>query len=244
MQPIKGQIIKGMSKVKKYILICLLIFLTGCSAQYNLKITDGNYDEEIIITGSNSDENSALNRKWSIPYEKELYEIGDENSQTDRVYDYKYDNGLVFSHQFTRGTIGSSTAISICYNTVTINDYDDNFVISTSATNNCFDKYPALTSITVNITVDKKVISHNADSVDGHTYTWKITKNDLSKQAINMVLENDYSTYSKASAKKEDNKSNAKDKYTMYIFYAILLVVFLTCYAIYKKITKDDESID
>lgn len=234
--------------MKRNLLLCLLIFLTGCSAQYNLNITGNTYMEEVILTGSSSEENNALNRKWQIAYDKNIYNIGDEDTKTDEVYDYKYNgNMLTFSHQFSSNNYSDSTAASICFNKVTVNNYIDEIIISTSPKAECFNKYPNLTNITAKITTDKKVLSNNADSVSGNTYIWNLTKGNASNKAINMVLEDSGNRNpDSASSRKQKQKSDSKftEKYAMYIFCSILLIVFLVAYAIYKKITKEDASID
>lgn len=225
---------------------------TACTCEYNLTIEDGKFKENIKLTMQTDTEIKAINNKWTIPIDKEEYDIGLDTA-TDykpkgKVYDYTVDeNTLTLKNDFTIYDYNYATAPSLCYNKVTVNNSDGNTIISTSPKAECFDKYPSLTRVNVKITVDGKVISNNADSVSGNTYIWNLTKANASNKAINMILEGSNSSQNNNSASQKSKKQNDDsfvEKYARYIFCGALLIIFLLAYAIYKKITKDDESID
>ena len=165
-----------------WILIIMLIFMTGCTAEYNLKIDDVTYKESLLIAATTNNEVSNLNQEWQIPVNKDNYCLGDEDtdySSLGDIYNYKFNNNrLTFSHDFQRGDYANSTIVSECYKTLTVTTYEKKSIISTSNTANCFDAYPELTSVIVNITVDGNVVSSNADSVSSNKYTWKLNKNN------------------------------------------------------------------
>ena len=146
-------------------------------------------------------------------------------------YNYNFNNNrLTFSNEFNRDNYQNSTAVSACYKTLSIANYNGNTIISTNNRAECFDAYPSLSSLTINIIVDKKVTSNNADKVNGNTYTWNINRNNKNK-GINLTFadkDNDKTTEEEAV---EKNIVIKKD-YTMYIFAGILLVIVLIIYLI------------
>lgn len=244
-------------KKRIILLIMILLLTTGCTSEYNLTIDNNVYQEKVNINGITSDELSNINRDWQIPVDEDEYNniSGDSSSEikiTGDTYSYNISgNNLTFNYDFTRSTLNNSTAISICYDKATIASYEDSIVISTSSKVTCFNKYPYLTSIKVNITTDKSVTSHNADSVNGKTYTWNITKANSTDKSINMIINNQEDD-SQNQTPPDDNvnntnvepENNSKD-YTLYIFCGILLIVLLLGYFILKKIiNKNNDEMD
>lgn len=227
------------------VLLILLLLTTGCTSEYNLTIDGSSYNEEIILTGSSSSELANFNNKWQIPVDKDDYNsINDDPStqiEVDNPYKYRLSgNNLTFYNDTTISGIASSTAFSFCFNQSTIKNYQDTIIISTSSKAACFDKYYDLTSLKVNITTDKPVKSHNADSVRGNTYTWNINRNNYQDKAINMVIANEQKLSSTENNPKEEQEIKKKDNYTIYIFCIILLLIIIFIYNIVKKIKEND----
>ena len=241
-------------KKRIILLIMILLLTTGCTSEYNLTIDNNVYQEKVNINGITSDELSNLNRDWQIPIDKDEYNniSGDPSSEikiTGDTYSYNVSgNNLTFNYDFTRSTLNNSTAISICYDKATITNYEDSIVISTSSKVTCFNKYRYLTSIKVNITTDKSVTSHNADSVNGNTYIWSINKGNSTDKSINMIINNqeDDSQSQTTPGNNTNIESENKSKdYTLYIFCVILLIVLLLGYFIFKKIiNKNNDEMD
>lgn len=232
---------------KKLILLTNILLLTGCTCEYNLAIEKNTYKEEIIINGTTKEEISNLNQEWTIPVNKEEYNIGgDESTVIDTNIDtYNYqlnNNSLKLNYDFTKNSIINSSAISVCYNKITVLDYNNSIIISTSPKTNCFNEYPDLTNLTVNITVDKKVTANNADSIKGNVYTWNFTKENASNKAINLTLESPKTDSSPSSSSNKNNEQ--KKDYTLYIFSAILLIVLLLGYFIYNIIKSKSDMDD
>lgn len=241
-------------KKRIIVLIIMLLLTTGCTCEYNLNIDGNTYKEEINILGTNSEEINNFNNDWKVPVDKDEYnnisgEPGTEIKTNGDTYTYKISgNNLIFSYDFTRNRLNNSTAISNCYDKATVKSYENSIVISTNNKVSCFDKYPTLTMVKVNITTDKNVTSNNADSVNGNTYTWNLTKNNSSDKSINMIIDNkeddshNQTTPDDNSANQPQN--NNKD-YTLYIFCGILLIVLLLGYFISKKIiNKNNDEMD
>ena len=229
-------------KKRIIIIISLILFLTGCSCTYNLKITDNTYSEELIIAAEYNNELNNLNQKWQIPVDKEEYNIGTDpsnNTINTKTYEYSLSNNkLSFKNDFTIGEYINSSAVSICYNKLTVSNYNDKTIISTSPKTICFDKNPTLNNIYINITVDKPVIKSNADSHKGNTYTWRLSRNNNQDKDINIVLDNSI----KDDNDIDNSDNNKQNDYTMYIFAIILLFIFIIAYYIMTSIkSKEDE---
>ena len=127
-------------------LIIMILFLTGCECEYNLTINGNNYNEEVILTGDNSEEINSFDTNWEVPINKYVYNIGSDSDDTSVLSSEKYDytlkgNTLTFKYNFNNSSINTSTAISNCFNSVTINNYEENTIISTSTGAICLDKH-------------------------------------------------------------------------------------------------------
>ena len=235
-------------KKKIYLLLFILLFTSGCSCQYNLKIEGNTYKETIYITGSNSEEIDSLNQKWSIPTNKENYYIGDEDTDyasLDGIYDYSLNgNTLKFSHDFNRGVFANSTGASICYKSLSMTSYEGNAIISTSSVAECFNSYPNLNDVTINVTIDKKVTTHNADSVNGNTYTWKLNRSNYKNKSVNFMYENGKEEKESATENVDDTTKTKKFDFTMIIFAGILLVLFLIVYAFITILKNKNDEMD
>lgn len=243
-----------MKKNLYLLLILFLLFTTGCSCQYNLIIENDIYKEEIKLIGENNDEINSFNNDWKISIDKEEFNHpGDPESEpsiTKGTYTYKLSgNTLTFTNDFTIDNYPNSSAVSACYRQLTVEKYNDSIIISSSPEIDCFNRYPPLNELTVNITVDTQVISNNADSVNNNTYTWNLTRNN-NKKAINIVLKNENNiiniptnngnTISNNNIKPSNNISD----YTLYIVLAIILVLFLLGYLIFNIIKNKEDVMD
>ena len=241
------------------IIIILLIFTTGCTCEYNLTIDNNNYQEEVRIIAENENEISNYNLEWKIPTDKEENNYGGDPSTVPEyssdLYEYKLVNNiLTFNYNFNKDNYSNSSAVSTCYDTFTVIDYNNATIISTNSKASAFNKYPNLNNITVNIKVDKEVIDHNADRVNGNTYTWYIYKNNADNKSINLTLSNSSNTIddkttetpnkSTNSINEENKNENKKTDYTFYIFYGVLLVVMIIVYLIFNKIRNKNNEMD
>ena len=235
-------------KKKINLLIFILLFTTGCSCQYDLVIDGTTYKETTYIVGSNSEEINNLNTKWEIPINKDNYYIGDESTNyksLDSIYDYSFNkNTLKLSHTFNRGEFTNSTMASACYKSLTTTNYQGSAIISTNNVASCFETYPNLNNVVINITVNEQVRDHNADSVNGNTYTWKIDKNNYKNKGINLIYKN---TDKEDNSNQGNNGDSGKEKetdYGMFIFAGILLIIVLIIYGIFNFIKNKNDEMD
>lgn len=236
---------------KTILIIIILLITTGCSCEYNLKIENNKYSEEVIIIANTNSEKNEFNKTWNVPIDKDTYNIG-LDSETDGVeYGSFYDselsgNRLIFSHDFNMSSYANSTAVSNCYNMLTVSRENGDTIISTSKEAKCFDDYPSLNSVTINITIDDTVVKHNADNVSGNTYTWNINKDNASNKSVDLIIKNSsnnsFDEPSVAPNSTVNNNENKRD-YSTYILAAIIGLLVLLGYGIYIKMKNKEEEI-
>lgn len=243
-------------KKRILMLIPILLLTTGCTCEYNLTIENDTYKEQITIIGSTPDEISSFNNKWQIPINKEEYnninlEPDSNGGFTGEIYNYNLSsNRLTFSYNFNKIQYINSTAVSNCYDMLTITNSNNRTVISTSSNTKCFENHPPLTNIKINIKVDKPVISNNADRINGNTYTWNIDKSNANEKSINLIIgnqnneiiENNNSNDSNINIK--ENNKNPFDKYILYIFLAILALIIYFGYKWFINMKDKNNDID
>lgn len=243
-------------KNKTFLLIITILFLTGCSCEYNLTINDNNYKENINIIADNEEEISYINYNWKIPTDKDEYNlVGDTStnqSYKSDLYDYKINNNiLTFDYNFNKSSYKNSSAVSVCYDRLNIENHKNALIIATSIKANCFEKQPGLNKITINITVDKEVISSNSDEINGKTYTWYITKNNYSNKSITLTLSNEEKKEQDNNINEQNNTSNKKNNdiekksdFSLYIFSGILLIIMLSVYFLFNKMKNKNNQMD
>lgn len=243
-------------KNKIFLVLLILLLTTGCSCEYNLTINNNYYQENIIITADNQNEILDLNNEWKIPVDKEDYNlVGDSSTSINsnsKLYDYTVNNDTIaFKNNFNEQDYSNSSAISECYDRLSIIEQNDATILSTSLKAKCFDSQPELNSIKVNINVDRNVISSNADSHNENTYTWYIDKKNYNNKSINITLSNkiEYSSSSQiinnSSSKSSIIKKNTKNNdYTLYIGLGILLIVMILGYLLFNKMKEKNNQMD
>lgn len=177
-----------MKKYKIVLLIVILLSLTGCSFEYNIKIDTNTISEENIVYIPNTDKNNIklevekLVSKYTGPtnslgmYKQSVIE---DNNNFGMSYKKNYD---------TLNDYNNSLSFSICYDNYKLIKEKDKIVISTSKRFNCFNKYSELDDVTINIDSSLEVESSNADEVNGNIYTWNINKSNANNKPINIVL--------------------------------------------------------
>ena len=228
-----------MKRIKKVILLAFAIFiLTGCSASYNVEISDDNFTEYVTISELNQ---ANLNKvsQYSLTLREMIDHQFSSHTETNidsalhgsSNPDIKYD-GVSY---YTKGRLPSGSGYGV-YATHVFPSLDlyrnsniaasnadfykvivDGDIISVMASSfNAFEKYEFLDDITINITVNHYVRKHNADKVVGNVYTWKITKDTANTKTINL-------SYSKSAPVKVDKKEEKPDNTENYI---LLLILF------------------
>lgn len=230
-------------------LIIILLLTTGCTCEYNLTIDGNTYKEKITIIGENSEEITSFNNNWQISINKEDNNTpGDPESNPENdgnIYKYNLSGDkLTFNYDFIGNEFANSMAVSNCYDKLTITNYNQTTIISTSPKAKCYEENPPLTNVKVTIKVDRKVISNNADSISGNTYIWNITKENASSKSINLVLDNNKENTLSSSQMENNEITSKKNDYTICIFLIIIVLIIFLGYKWFMKFKDKNNNID
>ena len=92
----------------------------------------------------------------------------------------------------------------------------------------CFEEYAMLNTITVNLKTNHKVVSSNADSINGYHYTWNLSREEKDDAAILITIKKDEYVFN------YKNEFLKKILYTV-CFIGIILGVGIIIYLYFKK---------
>ena len=190
--------------LKLFSIVLVVLILTGC-VKKNIHMDITNTEVNISVTdamdSSLRDESEVEELK--AKYKNLGYKVEDYDGKDDSLI------GFVYSKTYKLSDVSSKDAVEFHLETIenedfknpTIfkveegifgNTYRATFIFDTSeASLSGFDEdeaYENASSIDVSytVTLPSKAKSHNADSVDGKTYTWNVTYGD--KEEINFVF--------------------------------------------------------
>lgn len=197
---------------KLIILFIFTFFLTGCSATYNIEIYNDQVREDLEYVNTNSSTwdnkvqyglsyRDLVLSSYDYPYPAFNSAVVDEDDTIKIDGVEYYENKLISDnnrlgqslsyHDFTLDNFSDSSIIKKCYRYFNIIEEDENIILSTSYENKCFEEYKSLDDITINLKTNHKVVSNNADIVDGYHYTWNITEATKDDAAILITLKKD-----------------------------------------------------
>ena len=188
------------NKLKILLLLCSCFFLSGCTVEYNLNIKNAKFKESIVIqgTGHENEQFYSTLKKWNIPafYDDIIY----NSDNPDKVKGVKYykrnvndRNFMVkLNYEFKQDNYADSTMANFCYNNFFAYENEETKTISYTASMDfkCFTTYEELDNVVVKLKTSRKMVNHNADSVDGKTYIWNITRDNALGKYIFFELDN------------------------------------------------------
>ena len=206
---------------KIIILLMLVVFFTGCSANVDIHITSSTIKEEVKIT---SYSNSQTTKEQIFNQFREYMPVFDSTPLSDtepdinkkgiEYYTRKYKDlgsGYEFTYNYNYKFEDYKKSKSIHgFNSYTIqrNSVDKNIMISTDKGGlKYFEQYPDLEHVTINIRTPYKVLENNADYTNGNMYTWVLRKN--SNKGIYMLISDpnaDIPNEKKEEPKEEPNE--------------------------------------
>lgn len=190
--------------MKKTIILLLMIFLlSGCDAIYQAEITDDGIIESSYFLASEKDTFStnpdSVGNTNGSSQETTIDELVDAyynqdypafyndksknvNYQKDKI-SYEDRIGLNLKYTYSISDYGKSSLIHYCFDSVKIEQSKKYLVIDIKDSEKCFsqDIYEMLDSLTIRIT-SPDIVENNADSIQGDTYIWNLTKEDSSKE--------------------------------------------------------------
>lgn len=212
--------------MKKIILILLILVVSGCSTQYNLKIDGKKFKEDINII-INKSEIPAPSPIDGVETDDPItpFLTGDTTvffQNDDIIYNKiveEFDNyyNINMSYQYNGNEFKNSNSLQLCFENIDFSE-SKNYKINLSGTFYCMYS----DSVSINIESKNRVINNNADSVNGNVYTWNITQEN--KDNVNIQF--------------EVTKHNT---YFEIMFYAGLVVVFVGIVIFIKKIVEKNK---
>ena len=170
---------------KLILLISMILFLSGCSIEYNITIDSG-IDENIKINEYiDSNETAFIDVQGSSESNEKIEGI--------KYYDLQnYGNITEYKYKFDFSNFSRSRAANTCLSSVKLSNIQGRYILNTSGHYTCMDYYTNIEDIKVNITIsDKYVIdSHNADLANGNTLSWYINKGNYTDKYIQVIFKN------------------------------------------------------
>lgn len=210
---------------KKIIIFALLLFLTGCTTNYDLVINKDNINETISGTVTKkeyNDNDTSFNNYYSLLNEDRSPVIGTNDKYTKNIYD----KGKYFDYNYNyiyNGNFDKSAIINSCFENHDFIEHNDYLHIKLSGNFYClFSK-----KINVSVTSNMAVLNHNAKKVDGKTYKWVI--NDPKYVNIEMDI----------SKNLENNSVVKKNNKFRIVGLVVFMVLFLIAIILYKNKNSD-----
>ena len=235
---------------KILVFIFLMLFLTGCSAEYTINI-DNNYTETLKSYPETKLESESMSKYASYrdpafydPYyaEDELTEYPQmerySTSFDGKVHIYTY----TFKKQYEKSNIVNSSASNFV-----VGRSENSYVVARDV-RKIFNSYSGLKTIKINIITSKEVYSNNADSISGNTYTWIITRDNPNREVSLYYYDKDYhydeNSNNNGHNVKPDNKNNnssnepkksIKSSTLLYILYSLFFALIFVIIVFRKK---------
>lgn len=238
------------SRLKMCIMLSLLLLLPGCKAKVDITIDNTSFaKEETIFTDSDKEnfdvKNGLLNStprqyletdlKWPTPTFYDAATNPLEPSKIDGVSYYKKtdlstENELKekYLYYFNLSNYQKSTLLNKCYK-AKVNITKNVIQVKTSKILNCFEDYPMLDEIDVNVYSKCNIMSSNADKKTNNKLTWNITKDNYDKKNISFALD---------CSKKVTNVNNSYLICAYLAYMVVILIVILLFKAVFKHKNK------
>lgn len=243
---------------KKFLILFVVLFLTGCSATYDVIVEENNISESLKI--SNYDSSSWNYKIGNITYEEMIDSIYNspipvlyytpgifENDFELNGYDYyskkivsTSDNyGISLNFRFNFNDYKNSTIINNTVKKIDITKDNNKTIINAYINNNIFENYNLLDKITINVTIPYNVTYNNADSISNNVYTWFIEKNNANTKSISVT----YITKEEELIinDKEEEKEKMPFKLILMIILLVLLVGFMISLIFVYKFKKNND---
>lgn len=210
--------------MKKMLFLLFVLFLSGCSATYNLEIKNSKFNEKIEIDASKESELNYFKNN-------DLYSIM-SNYNNFHKYNKKIENSLKahLSYNYNFDEYKNATVLNSCFNAYSIIKEKDYYILSTSTGLKCVKEENSvlLNNLKIVIKTNHKVIKSNADKIDKYTYIWNIDQKNYDTKEIYLKFYQDKYVF------------NYNNEFTikMLILSSIVVVLLLVIFIIIKKVKK------
>lgn len=161
----------GNMRLKKYLFLVLIaIFLSGCSKEYNLTITDDEFIEEVNVTLLDNVDNKKI-------VDNDYYPL---HANTEETYEKKIDSNdgylkLNLKYRYKKEDFANANSVNQCFNErkIFLND-EEYYYLELKEMTDCVSDF----NFDINIITNNKVISNNADEVNNNKYTWHLSEDN------------------------------------------------------------------
>lgn len=222
--------------MKKYILLIMIIFLSGCSATLDININNSFTNENISI----KEEKSLFT---DISYNEYVNEMVGQYKDDIKNYEVSnFDNGDYIGIKLNKkydndicSSINNSKLKYISDNLSCVKD-KNKYKITGSASyficgDDCF-MPPKISYGTLNITLPNKAIKSNCHSVDGNTYTWNFDNNKDNKFSLEFEIKEKKDIIDSV---KNNSKENRYDILIIILIIGIIGIIVIDLYNKYKS---------
>jgi len=183
-------------KIKKIFIFISLLFLTGCSIDYNLEIDRNRMIENISATIPNTEDNKQIIEHYTNEKTPVYYDIDNGVTEFYNVKKEEINNSVKFdfSYSYSHNQLEKSYAFDRCYYKKSVTKNQQYIIIETGKQVDCFhqDDNKLIDKININITTRLIVEEHNADKVKGNTYIWTINENNIDNKPIYIKIKQEY----------------------------------------------------
>lgn len=179
--------------MKKLIIFVLFIFITGCSVDYNLEVSNNSFKEKIDVVIDKS-ENSQSVGDSSVELDDQLTPFIEEpinafftpNKENYKKKVKEFDNyyKISLSYNFNFSEFKKSNSLNSCFENVEIKEEDNKYYI------HAYGAFYCLYEDVFNIKLKTKnnVINHNANSVNDNLYVWNIDNQNVNNVDVKIEI--------------------------------------------------------
>lgn len=153
----------------------MLFSITGCSIEYNLNFYDEKFTENIFVKLNGKD--YTIDKIQNIKdYNLLAISKGLEQVEYTKSFEDNSDEFIMnYQYQFTVDNFSKNNIINQCFDSFSLIEEDDYYLLSTGKNFTCLSiEYQIVSDYEINIKTNHKVLEHNADEVSNGTYIWKI----------------------------------------------------------------------
>lgn len=200
----------------------ITLLISGCSVNYDLNI-DNDIEEKItLFTSEPTDENVSV-----FIDEDGFNENGD---RIDGIHYYDLEKNVdskIYSYKFNFKDYKKSTAVNTCLKGVSLNKSGNNYLLSTTGYNSCFDTFKNLDKININVYLSDKydLIDSNADFKNDKVLKWEVTRDNYKDKIVNIHFKENNKDIIKKQ-EKEDKKHLRKIIMLIISFIIVIVGIF------------------
>ncbi len=164
--------------MKKLLVIAILFFITGCSAEYTLDISQEAVKETLLF--DNSDNTLDSNLLFYLPAFYDEYGATDEIRKIPGVEYYNEiyrSTEFGYSYTFNINDFNESKILNSCYEVVNISSDEYSLKITTNNHMKCYED--DINDLTIRISNNNNIISSNATFKNSDYHIWQFNANSI-----------------------------------------------------------------